>query len=128
MKEKVEKIESISTLFNVLAWLSLITSIITIVISLFNELEGIFIGCYFLGAYISCLCMQYFFYALYVIALRNVSELKVSESTINDTEKKTYYKNEVETKSHKDDKYENIVVYSFISVLVIITLILALSN
>lgn len=75
MKEKVEKIESISTLFNVLAWMALIICIATFMLSLFNGMEGFFIPLYFLGAYISCLCMQYFFYALYVIAKVSVKNL-----------------------------------------------------
>ena len=76
MNEKIEKIESISTFFNVLAWLTLITCVLTFIISLLNyEMEGFFTSLYFLGAYISCLCMQYFFYALYVIAKGSVKYL-----------------------------------------------------
>jgi hypothetical protein len=75
MNEKIEKIESISTFFNVLAWLALIACVLTFIISLLNEMEGFFIPLYFLGAYISCLCMQYFFYALYVIAKGSVKYL-----------------------------------------------------
>lgn len=74
MNEKVEKIESISTFFNVLAWFALITSVITFIFSLF-EMEGFFIYLYFLGVYLFCLCMQHFFYALYVIAKSSVKYL-----------------------------------------------------
>ena len=75
MNEKIEKIESISTLFNVLAWLALIICVITFMFSLLCEMGGFFISLYFLGAYITCLCMQYFFYALYVIAKGSVKYL-----------------------------------------------------
>lgn len=75
MKERVEKIESISMLFNVLAWLSIITCVITFFISAFTEMDGFFISLYFLGAYLSCLCMQHFFYALYVVAKGSVKYL-----------------------------------------------------
>lgn len=74
MKERVEKIEYISILFNVLAWLALITCVITFILSLI-EMDGFFISLYFLGGYISCLCMQHFFYALYVIAKGSVKYL-----------------------------------------------------
>lgn len=67
MKERVEKIESISVFFMVMAWLSLITCIVTSILSLF-EMDGFLIPLCFLGAYLSCLCMQHFFYALYVLA------------------------------------------------------------
>lgn len=75
MNEKIEKIEGISTFFNVLAWWALITCVLTFITSLLNEMEGFFISLYFLGGYISCLCMQYFFYALYVIAKGSVKYL-----------------------------------------------------
>lgn len=75
MNKKVEKIESISAFFNVLAWLALITCLLTFIISFFNEMEGFFISLYFLGGYISCLCMQHFFYALYVVAKSSVKYL-----------------------------------------------------
>lgn len=83
MEKKVEKIESISALFNILAWFSLIVCIITAFISLGNDMEGVFISYYFLGAYISCLCTQHFFYALYVIALRNMKELPKDKLNID---------------------------------------------
>jgi Flp pilus assembly protein protease CpaA len=75
MKERVEKIESISIFFMVMAWLSLITCVVTFMLSLLCEMELFFISLYFLGAYISCLCMQYFFYALYVVAKGSVKYL-----------------------------------------------------
>jgi hypothetical protein len=75
MKERVEKIEYISILFNVLAWLALITCVVTFMLSLLCEMELFFISLYFLGAYLSCLCMQHFFYALYVVAKGSVKYL-----------------------------------------------------
>jgi hypothetical protein len=75
MKERVEKIESISIFFMVMAWLSLITCVVTFMLSLLCEMELFFISLYFLGAYLSCLCMQHFFYALYVVAKGSVKYL-----------------------------------------------------
>ena len=83
MEKKVAKIENISTLFNVLAWFSLIVCISMAVSSLINGFEEFYISCYFLGAYISCLCTQHFFYALYVIALRNLKELPKDKLNID---------------------------------------------
>lgn len=75
MNKKIEKIESISTFFNVLAWLALITCVVTFIFSLLGVMGGFFISLYFLGGYITCLCMQHFFYALYVVAKGSVKYL-----------------------------------------------------
>jgi len=75
MNKKIEKIESISTFFNVLSWMALIACVLTFMFFLLGEIEGFFISLYFLGVYLFCLCMQHFFYALYVIAKSSVKYL-----------------------------------------------------